>query len=110
MYRVALELRKARRATRRSRASGPTGQSLAADFCNKICQKRISSPNPIIGGCGDEQSTILADEDVPCGKGRDTSSDDGSSVSIADMPQQKKGFLGAFDAKGKCIVDHKKSV
>jgi hypothetical protein len=29
------------------------------------CHKRISSPSPIIGGCGDEQSTILADEDVP---------------------------------------------
>ena len=43
------------------------------DEMSAACHKRISSPNPIIGGCGDEQSTILADEDVPCGKGRDTS-------------------------------------
>ena len=74
------------------------------------CHKRISSPNPIIGGCGDEQSTILADEDVPCGKGRDTSQMmDQVSASLTCL-SKKKGFFGVFDAKGKCIADHKKSV
>jgi hypothetical protein len=49
----------------------------------------------IIGGCGDEQPTNIADENAPCGKARCVS-DHGSTVSITDVPQQQK-VRGAFD-------------
>jgi hypothetical protein len=56
------------------------------------------------------EATILAGENTLFGK-RHYVTDDGSSVSIADMPRQKKKRVLAFSIpKGKCLVDHKKSV
>jgi hypothetical protein len=56
-----------------------------------------------------EQSTILADEDVPCGKGRDTSQMmDQVSASLTCL--SKKRVSWRLRCQGEMHTDHKKSV
>ena len=74
------------------------------------CHKRISSPNrsPVDAAM---RTNDLSRRECALWQGPRYVPEDGSSVSIADMPQQKKGGSRRFRfQRGKCIADHNKSV
>jgi len=56
----------------------------------KPSHKRTSPPTPIIGGCGDEKPTILADANAPCGKGHDSSQRMDQVSASLTCPSKKK--------------------